>query len=256
MNPNPFELQHELDLLVDGELPSDRWSPLFTQLDLNPAGWKQLALRYLESQVVGTTLRNTEFLPLYPPSPDPNRLSTMASSPLSMPRIAIPAWRRAVRRTVFACTWFAAFALGWLLHASPDVSTTTRIADARSAPSQARQSDSVPSGPHPVGATARGLANDLPVANTPTIPRGVPIEESINAEDLTPIVGSTLFDLRNWWQQASAFPDDLRSKLQQNGHRIHRDIHLVPIATQGGGWGIVPIERLEITPASDTYSVQ
>jgi len=43
-------LDLNLDLLIDGELPEDRRTKLLMQLDQNEEGWKNCALRFLESQ--------------------------------------------------------------------------------------------------------------------------------------------------------------------------------------------------------------
>ncbi|MBN2295099.1 MAG: hypothetical protein JXM70_21905, partial [Pirellulales bacterium] len=41
---------HEIDLLVDGELDEERRRKLLTDLDVNPGGWRRCALAFLESQ--------------------------------------------------------------------------------------------------------------------------------------------------------------------------------------------------------------
>lgn len=67
--PNP-ELEVQLDLLVDDELPDPNRVQILRQLDAVPTGWRMLALRFLERQVEHKVFHNYEATstqqPVYP----------------------------------------------------------------------------------------------------------------------------------------------------------------------------------------------
>ncbi len=79
VTPNT-ELEVQLDLLVDDELPDPNRVQILRQLDTVPTGWRMLALRFLERQVEHKVFHNYTAVstpaPVYPVVP---------TAPLSFP---------------------------------------------------------------------------------------------------------------------------------------------------------------------------
>ena len=56
MNTHP-QIQDQIDLLVDGELPDDKRAVLLTRFDTQPDSWRQCALTFLENQMLQNNIR-------------------------------------------------------------------------------------------------------------------------------------------------------------------------------------------------------
>jgi anti-sigma factor RsiW len=58
--------QHDIDALVDGELSETRRAELLQQLEQHPAGWRQVALAFLEAQTIGLALKHSPLVEVLP----------------------------------------------------------------------------------------------------------------------------------------------------------------------------------------------
>lgn len=208
-----FDDEHQLDLLVDGELAEDQRRELLARLEREPQGWRRCALAFLEAQSWRGSLRS------------------MADRPAAAaPRIAAR-WM-----TVSPGTWLAmaasfllAFALGW---------GVKKGGDDGAAPGPASVAHVEPAPPRAPGAGARPAAAVTLVVDDAT-GRLVPVE--------IPLVEQDSLDER-WLNQPMAVPLEVQRALERMGHQVRQERQLVPVQLDGGRQGVVPVDRVEVVP--------
>ncbi|MBS0208112.1 MAG: hypothetical protein JSS27_04075 [Planctomycetes bacterium] len=250
--------QRQLDLLADGELSEAERRQLLLRFEHEPGAWRRCALALLEAQEwrwqMGAYARKGE--------PQP---AAETSQPKLTPASRLPQAATASRgnmNTLFAMAASFVVALGlglltrdyWLGGSSGSHPTDRMIAQAPlTAPSPVTPS---------VGEASANLAPvvaSAPAAGVPVMNVARDVTVLVNdaagrAQQMhVPLVEGSPDAWRQWTQglqQASPLPAELQKLLEQSGHRIDQHRQLMPIRLSDGRIGIVPVDQVEIHPAS------
>lgn len=245
-NSHPEWGDQHLDRLVDGELSGEEYRRLLRSLDQHPDGWRRCALAFLEAQAwqrdLSAVRRQAIARDDAPPSP-----------PARTPRRS-RGWGEIL---AVAASFFVAFALG--------VAYQARRPEPPAAPQSAplaQQDQASPSAPglsdqEQEFALAPAESDAAPPAQaSPGIePRGYVTLATDRADGS----GSGQLQIplyewspeHTWWLERDPvlIPPDIERALKRMGRQIRWERRLVPVETEDGYRALVPIRRLEITPA-------
>jgi hypothetical protein len=244
--PEPFDRQQLLDLLVDGELDAARRRELLSWCRHDPEGWRRCALAFLEAQSWRQEL-------------------SAAAQPgaVAVPAVALPAARSESLKTrplrfwigplAMAASFFLAFSLGLLWRGwAPG---EPRIADQRPMDSGQVASNEQSEQP-PRGQLAGGQGSALaggqgpasrPLANVRLVVDG---PQGASQEIELPVMeGGSLDELLSG--QGSAIPAEVQRALERLGHRVRQRRQLVPFDLEDGRRLIVPVDEIDVHPAGD-----
>lgn len=237
MSETDFNDQHDLDLLVDGELSERQRSALLARLDKTPDGWRRCALAFLEAQswqeTLGAVVREPE-------AAEPTITTVVIRDNL---RFSTPATLLAM-----AASFVVAFSLALTLRGGlSGGSDNVQVAES---PSNIRRDDTVHH--DELVAPAGGSHTDEMALSDPATlaesddPRAEsddsdPDDQDSEAIDEVPIV------LAPWAEgDEGLIPERLVQALQRSGHRVHRRPELLSIELSDGTRGVIPAERIEL----------
>lgn len=215
------EKQRLLDLLVDGELSESQRRELLAWCEREPDGWRRCALTFLDAQswskVLGQMARGDSEAVEGMLSDDPLLSAPAAGAPLiGLPKPTIaPAWL--VPALALAASVLVAFSLGlWA------------------------RGGRFGGGP---AIAAKGARDKVRlVADGPA---GAPGESQMPVAD-----GQSMDD--DWLRgQPATMPREIQQALERLGHRVRQQRQLVPIPLEDGRRVMVPVDQIDVQPATD-----
>jgi len=232
-----------IDLLVDGELGDAERRVLLDRLDRAPDGWRRCALAYLEAQAWRQSMRESNHVAVAPASAGasgvaciPQEKGRRGWTPSTWP---VPA---------LAATVVAAFALGWLTHATDQFASTgqTRPANENAPDSTPAPDDS---------SSAESVAE--PESSSPFRLVGLltlTIEQDGTEKFLSvPIVDGSEIDEEWLLSQPVAIPEAILREVERQGHKLVANRQLVPIELGDGRRAVMPVDRVEVRLAGRVY---
>ncbi|MEX2118610.1 MAG: hypothetical protein WD847_03295 [Pirellulales bacterium] len=236
--PEPFDRQQLLDLLVDGELDAARRRELLSWCRHDPEGWRRCALAFLEAQSWRQELG-------------------AAAQPraVAVPAVALPAARTESLKTrplrfwigplAMAASFLLAFSLGLLWRGRPQ--DELPIADHRPVGSeQVASNQRAEKTPHDQLAGGQGAA-PRPLANVRLVVDG---PQGASQEFELPVMeGGSLDELLAG--QGSAIPAEVQRAFERLGHRVRQRRQLVPFELEDGRRLIVPVDEVDVHPVGD-----
>ena len=218
---NVNEREHQLDLLVDGELDQAARRDLLICLDREADGWRCCAMAFLEAQSWRDELRHLA-------SARPEAASQQ-SSPVRA-RLPFPL-RGALQGRL---TSMLAIAAGLLLAFTLGVEVQQRRLPGRTRPDRHAQR----------------------FAEGTSTPQRMPAASVIQpGGDLSTLASDQDTELLDTWTvgDTEAVPPDVLEALQRLGHRVERYQEFWPYNLQDGRRFVVPVERLEVRYVGDNY---
>lgn len=222
MDPNT-----EIDLLADGELDPDRRRALLARLESSPAGWRRLALAFVEAQVVRESVRAL--------APAASGVATQAALPPAKP----------APRPGRGHAW-------WALAASALLSFGLGVAT-RGLPGGAGGGPAVVPPAEVVVATspeAGGVGGAEDGADDASLEFWVDGGAGGRQSLRTHLVDAQAFDLERGTRFRSALPGDLRERLRSYGYDVRSRQRYAPLYLGDGQPVVVPVEDVEILPVS------
>ena len=231
---------HEIDLLVDGELNELRRRELLADLDKTSDGWRRCALAFLEDQCWRQTCGSI--------NADTKRLSTTTPAPAHKPSDSKPSDAVQYRRrpgavakaagVLFAMAASFLFALG--------LGSMIWNADQQIHPG-------VPVGPEQAGIVATpinpldgSLVHDTKVILPQTITITYKRPDGTKRSIQLPAVAQNSIDAARLRETPSAIPPELVQAFQEAGHNVHQSRRLVPFRLKDGRRLFVPVDRLDV----------
>jgi hypothetical protein len=243
----------ELDRMVDGELSNDQQRALLQRLEESPAGWRELALSYVEASVW-----KEQFAP--------QKTHTRASFEATLPAVIAPnsdkpggtdaATPEARRQSALASAFAAVavllvFGLGiWLGRTQAELpAQPSRIAHSLQPPHTNVANTSRMEGPiDPTTTVERNTDAPLPETVQVVYSDGqsdvwrvvdVPIADSVPGD------GSKQLD-EFWNRRESAISPELRADLEKSGHRITESRNLWPAQLPDGRSVVIPVSQIHV----------
>ena len=236
----------EIDRMVDGELSDKQQRSLLERLDESPAGWKALALAYVEASAWKSHFS----------APDAMAESNAAESNATSPEVAEPRQPNS-RRDSSSSSTFAAiavllvFGLGiWL--GRPQVELPPGPSQIADNPEQSQGNvENSPTQDEPEQPT-------LPVARNAdqSIPESVQVVYNDGQSDVlrvvdVPISKSVAFEspqqLDEFWNgRQSAIPAELRAELERSGHQIRESRDFWPAQLPDGRPVVIPVSKVHV----------
>jgi hypothetical protein len=263
MSDSPIT-DEQLDRLVDGETSDEEYRRLLESLDDEPAGWRRCALAFLEAQSLYRDLIGLAHSREGEAPAEPHSGSVISSAGASLSHHSrTRLWPLVLAMS--AC-FLIAFSIGALipgawLGAFGDVDGPARIA-----------AGPVDSGtPDGADAARDEDSTDLEVADT-TAPRDRLAPPEIAAHQTPSSDNTMIIELRDGeqmrrtevpyypWDEYTAaslqddapFPSpDFVRAVRRMGHDLRQRRQFLPVQLENGSRVIVPMEELEITPASN-----
>jgi hypothetical protein len=228
-----------LDRLVDGELSQSERRELLSALDDEPGAWRRAALAFLEAQSWRWQLAKMAGEPI---------LTQAAAGANRAPR----AWRRGRNRNTFwgACLAIAgsllvAFGLGTQF---PSTTGVQPLGTERQPAHVAVQE------PNPAAsADSTSVEASQPLWETLTLALG---GDASDAHDKIQVrARDTDLDNADWLSASSTnVPAALVEQLEQEGWKVTRERHLVPVSLSDGRRMVVPVEQVDIRqPEATTF---
>jgi hypothetical protein len=233
-NPEPeaFDQQRLLDLLVDGELDEPRRREVLSWCQRDPEGWRRCALAFLEAQ----SWRQELGAAAQPSAVGlPARSESLKTRPLRF-------W---IGPLAMAASFLLAFSLGllWRGWAAGDA----RIADQRPLDS-GQVASNQPAETTPRDQVAGGQGSALrPLTNVRLVVDGP--QGAAQEIELPVVEGGSLDELLSG--QGSAIPAEVQRALERLGHRVRQRRQLVPFDLEDGRRLIVPVDEIDVHPAGD-----
>jgi hypothetical protein len=214
-----------LDLLVDGELPQDKQQSLLLKIDQEPGAWRRCALAFLEAQrwrrEFGAIVKRVE-MPSAPETPS-----------VSPPPASSWNWRVTGTLLAMAASFLVAFGLGFELRRPAGVVD----------PEASSGSPSV------------SLAADAPLPTQENKPLDavtlVVNDDGKPSEVQVPVVEGVVPDSQWLHAGPTGLPLDLLRALERQGHQVTQKRQFVPFQLEDGRQGLVPMDRVEITPVTN-----
>ena len=231
------EDRRRIDLLVDGELPSDQRRELLNRFEHEPAGWRHCALAFLEAQSWRGDLSALLKEPA-PEQPAPAVSQPVVSRPLAPARSpAGSGWLVPFYTLAAALLVAVGIGLGWRFN--------PRTPGGSSAIDQF-------AGSH--GGSTFNVGGRAPVesrrpqswgnVNLVVDPRGNRADSQVQV----PVVEGQELDNRWLREQPEAVPGDVVRALEQMGNRVHQQRRLVPFRLDDGRNVVVPVDQVDVQP--------
>lgn len=231
MNPNPptsaDRLQHQIDLLIDGELSLAEQRALLSEIESQPQLWRRVALGFLENQAWRQELPHALH-----EAPVPSAAVTPAETTPAR------AWSGGLWNLALAASLCLAFGVGWLANQPP--------------PSNIGPAESGLNGPELAGANSPPAASyDSPYTTyKPTGVARVAFDRNGQTEHLNvPVYQGDEATARAWLAQLPpALDPRLKAALEARGQRVQHQTGFAPITLDNGLQGVIPVDAYRITP--------
>lgn len=249
------DFRAEIDRMVDGELSEEEQRSLLQRLEDSSAGWRELALAYVEASVwkdqFSPTMADLESdsAPALPSVIAPIGDSHLGTS---HPNIKPQARQQSALSNVFAAVAvILVFGLGiWLGRTQIELpGQPSQIADNPQSPST--NLANTPPQDEPIAPTMTVNQNtDSPIPKTVQVVYSdgqsdvlrvvdVPIADSVTGD------GSKQLD-EFWHRPESAIPAELRAELEKSGHRITESRNLWPAQLPDGRSVVIPVSQVHV----------
>ncbi len=227
-----------LDLLVDGELAEDKRRALLERLDREPGGWRSCALAFLEAQ---SWQREMGAIADNPP--------LIASPPLSQAQVeptsrAVSVTTTAVRQRrvptflAMAASFLVAFLLGLMIWGWGNKEGQLPQ------PGQLARQES------PSGGSSGTIQTIHDLKGQPWQNVTVVADDGSSRQMALPVVEGQPFDDPWLFDRPSALPPDVQRALERMGNSVRTQRRLVPFHLEDGRRGVVPMDQIEVQPAS------
>jgi hypothetical protein len=223
-----------LDLLVDGELTSDRERSLLQKLEQEPGAWRRCALAFLEAQ----RWRRDMGLFTKQPKQQVTQAAPIAATSAAAVNVSaarpLPWWSHRVTGTLLAMAacFLVAFGLGVGVN-------RFRNDDPRRGKPEAA-SNAI------VGTTNQRSTTQDPLKAVTLVTN----DGGARSQVQVPVVEA--MPDQNWLQSGpNGLPADLRRMLERQGHQVKQQRQIVPFQLEDGRQGYVPMDRVEITPVGN-----
>ncbi len=225
------EDQRRIDLLVDGELPSEERRDLLNRFEQEPAGWRQCALAFLEAQSWSGDLRALLKEPA--PKPTPAVVSRAVSS---APRGSGSGWLLPFYTLAAGLLVALGVGLGWRWNPHPSTGgAAVDLAGSRSG------SPWTVSGRQPAPSRRSQPWGNVNLLVDPGNSRA-------DSQVQVPVVEGPGVDDRWLREQPSPVPSDVVRALEQLGNQVHQQRRLVPFRLDDGRKLVVPVDQVDVQP--------
>ena len=220
MNPSQEPVtQRELDRLVDGEISPPEYRQLLTRVEQSPDGWRQCALAFLEAQALREEL------------PWAMRMGNgvpVEAAPISTATRWAASRRRVFQMLALAACVLVAFGLGRL--------------------GQFSKSWKAPTQPAPAPTIIATNPAPQPIAPQPVPrPQFVYVNQwdgQSGSEMPIPVDTTKTFDPSEPWQAEWGLSAYELQRLQDEGHRLETQNHLIPVSLDSGEHVVVPMQEI------------
>jgi hypothetical protein len=224
-----------LDLLVDGELTSDRERSLLQKLEQEPGAWRRCALAFLEAQRWRRDMGLFSKRPEMPTAAVASQAIVNQTATVSRP---LPWWSTRVTGTLLAmaASFLVAFGLGVGID-------RFRNDDPRNDDPRRGKLDA-PSNAVVTTTKQQNSKDPLKAVTLVTNDGGARSQVQVPVVEAMPD--------QNWLQSGpNGLPADLRRMLERQGHQVKQQRQIVPFQLEDGRQGYVPMDRVEITPVGN-----
>ena len=245
----------EFDRMVDGELSEAEQRSLLQRLEESPAGWRELALAYVEASVwkdqfaTKKTDSDSAFAPTLPSVTAPIVDKQRETAPPNAKQEARP--QSAMTSAFAAVAVLLVFGLGiWLGRTQIEFpGQPSQIADTPQSPST--NLANTPPQDEPIAPTMTvNRSTDSPIPKTVQVVYSdgqsdvlrvvdIPIADSVHGD------GSKQLD-EFWHRPESAIPSELRAELEKSGHRITEFRDLWPAQLPDGRSVVIPVSQVHV----------
>lgn len=217
----------ELDIqrCVDGELSDEDRSQLLSRLEEHETGWRDLALAYVENQVIAQACREVS-RPAATTRPLPIPVGSRPTA--GRKRFAPPAW------SVTAAAAIVGLALGLLAgyRPAPDDAGTDGAAEIADTQGAAEHQDSIDQGLDEVV--------PQPVMNMEFA------DASGDASHWTlPVYDADEVD-QNYWQAQDVLPEEVRQNLARRGYHLDHNREFYSVPLDDGREIAVPVDTVQV----------
>jgi len=235
-----FANSRQLDRLVDGELSGDEYRELLEALDKEPDGWRRCAMAFLESQAWRQELGGLQVEERASSAEAPDTVTRDRAGNLSKQQLAglLLAMAASFVVAFVGGTWWR---VGKSSTAELDLPVVTRTADEspptavvdkqRQAPEDERASSHLP---------AEHLTFIVDHGNGESDQFELPIYEANDSV------------ARQLLQDSPSLPADVEQAIRDSGFQVKRLRQWTPVRLRDGRRAIFPIDRLDITPVSES----
>lgn len=235
MTMNDYQLQ--IERLVDGELPFAEEAKLLEACEEQPAGWKQLALAFLEDRTFRSTLTSdvnqSASAPVRPePADESARIATSRHG-----------WASKVLQISAACAvLLAAFVSGrYSATAGRDATPDQIVADSKALPDSkddhqpandaSEVSDELPPPIEFISLHVGGEGEEAQTVDVPLLPWDQ-VSEASEAEEMN--------------EPPTLIPAEIRELLARRGQTVRESIDYYQFELSDGRVGVIPVSSVEI----------
>ena len=244
----PANPEHQVDLLVDGELNEADRRELLLHLEHQPDGWRRCALAFLEAQSWKAELGQIVAPAALESLPSAVELAgAEAGSPRRNGRRQ--SWRQHVATLLtMAASFLLALVVGMGLSGKWSGGSLHLPGSSRVATTV----DEIPAANDGAMALPAALSDDA--VRTPQPPDDwemvtVTSDKSLNGQAATfsvPAQRRKVLDQNMLEQIPDAIPPDLQQAFAQSGHRVVQQREIVPVQMKDGRRLVVPVDHIEI----------
>lgn len=247
----------ELDRLVDGELTDDEQRSLLKRLEETPAGWKQLALAYVEAATWRTHFATHGAASRGPAFGSATSIGVMPGSEnqtvLPVPQDSLRTRRESASTIALAAFAVLVFGLGiWLGRTEDQLFDDPHyVAEEVESPESGMPDEMAPDESRPSDAadTTRDVA---------AVPETVQVVFSDGQSDLLRVLDVPMSDTPQrasqldefWHNRKSAIPADVRAMLEKSGHRISESHNFWPTQLPDGRSVVIPVSQIQVAESS------
>lgn len=232
------EYQRQIERLVDGELPFDEEAKLLETFDEQPAGWKQLAIAFLEDRTFRSAFAPGVCRAMRPSAPAASALEE------SSPQNTTTRKKRkskALHISVACALLIAAFVSGrYSTTANDDGNPGRTIADShlstgseeerRGENEFPQEQDELPSPIEFVSLNVGGEGDEVQTIDVPLLP-WEQVSEPVHAEPDTP---------------PSLVSEEIKEILARRGQTVRERTDYYPFELSDGRVGVIPVSSVEI----------
>ena len=217
--PDPVLNETLLDRLVDGELSLEEQRQLLNQLEQEPSGWRELALRFVEVQTLRQSCREW-VAPILTAIPRMDDSGTSGS-------------KRRVQIAAAAVALLLAFGLG---SAVGRQGTHPMVAEVIQQPSDS---------------PSEAEADFIPPQRVEAVPVALQYTDgSFSPPVTTPVVDATSPLAQPWLNGAYRLPDRVREQLRRRGQKLSERQEWVEVDLADGRRGYLPVKEWTVSPVS------
>lgn len=225
MNEQSSPIDHQtLDRLVDGELSTEEYRQVLSELEGSQDGWRRCAHAFLEAQALGNTLPLLTEPARFPPKAEPAPAASLKERESN-------SFRGVERLSAMAASVAIAFGLGWYISTlDDDVGTGGSNPSVQITDNNPVNTSPVPGVQHEVQKPKFVYVNQWDGQNT----TGIPI----------PVDPDRPYDPQQPWDESVGISAQELQKLKDEGRPVETYNRLIPVTLDNGNKVVVPMQEV------------